>query len=397
MGFGRILIQSSCFILVTLFISSPTLAYEEFVAEGGNILRGEVALEYGYIDNFLFEDIQSKETTYLTLKPSVFVQTQFDRSLLQLSFNTSHYKFQQFSADNHSNYTFTPKYHYKFDDNKSLYFSGSISEQYELRGTGLSKGQAHTLTFGDEKQSQTAKVGYLYGSKESVAKLNIESGLNASRYNTRREQTRILDNTEYFINSNFDYLLSGNSYLSADFQFKQSDFTHNEQLDKFTIIALLGMKWRSSQITQFQALLGYQEAEFDEGTLAKTSTFNWRLDMNWQPTDYTQLQLYSGRDIETPNQLAVSYRVVDKHNLLVRSKMTDFFAVSADIGMKQEDIIFAHHQDSEDYFYSTVTANYQRNEWLSFLIRYTYKQLDTNVIGVSSDRHGISVAFSVSM
>ena len=397
MGFGRISILSSSFIVVTLFSSSSTLAYEEFVAEGGNILRGEVALEYGYIDNFLFEDKQSKETTYFLLKPTAFVQTQFDRSLLQLSFNTSHYKYQQFSADNHSNYTLAPKYHYKFDDNKSLYFSGSISEQYEPRGTGLSKGQANTLTVGDEKQNQMAKVGYLYGSKESVAKLNIESGLNVSRYNTRREQTRLLDNKEYFINSSFDYLLSGNSYLSADVQFKQSDITHNEQLDKSTISALLGMKWRSSQITQFQALLGYQEADFDSGSLAKTSTFNWRLDINWQPTDYTQLQLYSGRDLENTNQLTVNYRVVDTHNFLISSKMTDFFALSADIGFKQEDIVFTNHQDSEDYFYSTVTANYQRNEWLSFLIRYTYKQLDTNVIGASSDRHGISVAFSVSM
>ncbi|MFT5756737.1 MAG: hypothetical protein ACI9LM_001458 [Alteromonadaceae bacterium] len=397
MGFWRFLISSSCFFLVTLLNSSPAFSYEESVAKGGNILRAKVSLEYGYIDNFLFEDKQSKETDYLLLTPSVFVQTQFDRSLLQLNFNTSHYKYQQFSADNHSNYTFQPKYHYKFDDNKSLYFSGFFSEQYEYRGTWLSKGRAIELNVGDEKQNQMAKVGYLYGSNESVAQLNIESGLNVSRYSTRRAQTRLLDHKEYFINSSFDYLLSGHSYISADVKFKKSDFIHNEQLNKSAVSALLGMKWRSTQITQFQVLLGYQDVNFDGSTLANTNAFDWRLDMNWQPTEYTQLQLYSGRSVENPNQLSVSYRLVDTHNVNFQSKITDFFALSADVGVKQENIIFANHDNREDYFYSTLTADYQRNEWLSFLIRYSYKQLDGNVMGIDSDRHGISFAFSVSM
>jgi hypothetical protein len=397
MDFGRSLISSSCFFLVTLLSSSSIFAYEQFVAEGGNILRAKVSFEYGYIDNFLSEDTQSKETSYLVLAPNVFVQTQFDRSLLQLSFDTSHHKYQQFTADDHSNYSFQPKYHYKFDDNKSLYFSGSFSEQYEYRGTGLSKGRAIELNVGDKKQDQKGMLGYLYGSNESVAQFNIESGFNTSRYSTRRAHTRLLDNKEYFINSSFDYLLSGNTYISADVKFKKNDFPHNEQLDKSTTSALLGMKWRSTQITQFQVLLGYQGVDFNASALANTNSFNWRLDMNWQPTDYTKLQLYSGKSIENPNQLTVSYREVNTHNLTLSSRITDFFDLSADVGIKQEDIIFTNYEEQEDYFYSTVTANYQRNEWLSFLIRYSYKQLDANIIGASSDRHGISVTFSVTM
>jgi len=397
MGFRCSLISSLFFFIVTSLSNAPVYAYEELVGKGGNILRAKVSLEYGYIDNFLYEDKQSKETAYLTLSPSVFVQTQFDRSLLQLNFDTSHYKYQQFSEDDHSNYTFQPKYHYKFDKNKSLYLSGSFGEQYEYRGTWLSKGRAIELNVGDKKQNQMGKLGYLYGSKESVAQFTIEAGINTSRYSTRRSQTRLLDNNEYFINSSFDYLLSGNSYVGADVEFKKSDFNHNEQLNKSTTSALLGMKWSSTQITQFQALIGYQQVDFDSSVLANTNTFDWRIDMSWQPTDFTQVQLNSGRSVENPNQLTVSYRMVDTHNLNLQSKITDFFSLSADIGVKQEDIIFANHEDREDYFYSTMTANYERNEWLSFLIRYSYKQIDGNVIGVDSDRHGISLAISVSM
>lgn len=372
-------------------------AYSEFDLQKGNILRAKVSTEFGYTDNFLSEAEDLKETSFLLLRPTLFLQTEFEHSLLQINLDTKHYKYQNFSSDDHSNFTITPKYHYKFDTNKSVYFSGEMRNEFEVRGTGLSRGEAELLKTADEKNTYLGKLGFLYGHAESVAKLNFEMGIDNSRFSTRREQTSLVDGKEFFANNSFDYLFSDNSYITTDLNYKIIEFKNNPLLDKVKYVGLVGFKWTSTEITQFDFLVGYQKINFDNSILQNDSAFKWRVDVNWRPTLLTHLRVFSERDFEETNQLSNSYRVVDSYNLTINSSITDFFNASVDIGYRQEDIFFETDKNNENYFLAKLTLNYQRNDWLSLFLSYSYNQVDSNIVNNNSTVNGISVGFSATI
>jgi hypothetical protein len=372
-------------------------AQTDFVLESGNKFTAKLSSEYGQISNFLHQNKDEESTRYIKIEPSVFIQTQFSRHLLQLEANISHYQFSDFGEDDHSNLSFKPKYLFKLDHNKTLFADFKLQEEYEYRGTGLSLGNATSLTTGDDKKRVAANIGYLYGQIDSVAKLKLSIGQEDFRYTTRRIQNRALDRVDHKATASIDYLLSGKTYFAVDLAYIQSDFQHDKPLNKDEYALLVGMKWQSTAITQLQALVGYQTLSFEDQRLDSDNSFKWRFDMNWQPTFFSKININTQRNYETANRIAERYRVVDSTNLNVTHQFTDYFQTSVAIGYKQEEIIYLDQTDNEDYLYSALKFNYQRNDWLTLFAGFTFTDLETSDDNLNNQRNSLSLGFSVTI
>jgi len=391
----RLLLSSLVVSIAGLGSSVLVYAQEDFTFASGNKLTAELSSEYGQISNFLNQSDNEKSTGYFKVEPSVFLQTQASRHLVQMNGKVSHYKFTDFSEDDHSDLLLQPKYFFKLDNNKTFFTEIMWSEAYESRGTGLSLGDAESLTTGDNKKTVSADVGYLYGQEGSVAKLKLSLGQKDFRYKTRREQNQLLDRKDILAKAAFDYLLSGKTYFAIDLDYTQSDFRNNSQLNKNRYAALIGVKWQSTAITQLQALAGYHELSFDDNRLANDSGFKWRIDVNWRPTNFMQMNLNTLREFEATNRIADSYRIVDSTNLQISNQFTDFFKASVVIGHRKEEIVYPDKADKEDYFYSEVKLKYQRNEWLTIFAGFTLNELDASTNELNYQNNSLSLGFSV--
>jgi len=391
----RVLFITFGIFFVAISTAFTTKAATDFALESGNQFSAKLSSEYGQISNFLSSKHDEESTSFINIKPSVFIQTQLSRHLLQLNTHLSHYQFSEFDEDNHSSFRINPKYFFKLDKNKTLFGNVKWHENYEYRGTGLSLGDAKSLTSGDEKETLAANIGYLYGQVDSVAKLKFSIGQERFRYKTRREQSQLLDRVDNEALISFDYLLSGKTYFAVDFAYTQSDFEHNNQLNKDIYGLLAGMKWQSTAITQLQALVGYQELTFEDQSRASDHGFKWRIDINWQATRFMKLNINTQRNYETANRIADSYRVVDSTSLQVTNQFTDYFQTSATIGFKQEEIVYLNNTDNEDYFYSELKLNYQRNDWLTVFMGVTFKELESNINQLNYQGHSLSLGFNV--
>jgi len=387
----------SYFVIFLIGFGCCFIAYAQtgFTLESGNKLTTKLSSEYGQISNFLNQSDNKKSTGYFKIEPSVFLQSQMSRHLVQLNANVSHYKFTDFKEDDHSDLLLQPKYFFKLDNNKTLFAEIKWSEDYEYRGTNLSLGDAESLMTGDDTKTVSTNLGYLYGQEGSIAKLKLSVGQQDFRYKTRREHSQLLDRKDTSAKAEFDYLLSGKTYFAIDLDYTQSDFKHNSSINKNKYAALIGVKWQSTAITQLQALAGYHELSFDDKSLAKDSGFKWRVAVNWRPTKFTQVNINTLRDFETANRIADSYRVVDSTNLQISSQFTDYFQVSTVIGYKTEEIVYTGKTDDEDYFYSELKLKYQRNEWLTLFAGFTFKELDASEEQLSYQARSLSLGFSV--
>jgi len=378
-----------------LLTSFPLQAQTNFALAGGNKFTAKLLSEYGQMSNFLNKNDDEESTGFIKVEPSIFIQTQLSRHLMQIEANVSHYQFNDFSEDDHSNLFFKPNYYFKIDHNKTLFADIKLQEEYEYRGTELSLGDASSISTGDNKKTVAANIGYLYGQIDSVAKLRLSIGQEDFRYKTRRAQNQLLDRVDNNAAASVDYLLSGKTYFAVDLDYIQAKFKNNKALNSDEYSVLVGMKWQSTAATQLEALVGYQALTFEDDSFASDSAFKWRVDLNWQPTLINKVNINTQRNYETTNRIEDSYRVVDSTNLQVTHQFTDYFQTSAAVGYRKEKIVYIGKTDKENYLYSEIKLNYQRNDWLTFFAGFVFTELEANVERLNYQGHSLSLGFSV--
>jgi hypothetical protein len=389
-------IKSLYFLLIGIYSNTVT-AQDEFNSESGNNFKLSLKAEAGHEDNFLYSNKSELATSYLALKPNMKAQAQFERQMFTIDAETEHKKYQDFTKDDHSDFTLSSRYQYKLAGNKSLFVNASIENTYQRRGTGLSLGDGASITKGDDLEITEFSGGYTFGSKDSVAKFKIEVGHYESAFKTRRDITSRLDKQNDYTDLSFDYLLSGQAYIATNIFYEKLVSENNSLLDKEKHIALMGIKWQTTEISQFALLVGYQQIKFDESTFADDESFKWRFNFNWHPIHSTRVAFRSERDFEEANRISDSYRVVDSYDVKLISDITDFFEFVAVIGLKQEKVIYQQGSESEDYLFTNIQVNYKRNDWLSFFIKYDYNDLDSSESEYNYQRNSLSMGFNVSI
>jgi hypothetical protein len=390
-------ITVSLYFLLNFFYSTTAYGQNELNTKAGNHFNLSLKTEVGNEDNFFFENNGKVATTFFTLSPSISMQAQFERQLFSIKAISKHTKYQDFSKDDHTNFTLAPRYQYKLAENKALFINSSIENLYERRGTGLTLGEGSLINKGDDIEITEVSAGYIFGSKESVAKLKIEIGHYESAYQTRRDITYRLDKQNDFVDLSFDYLLSGQTYIATNIFYENIVSENNALLDKEKQIALMGIKWQTTEISQLALLVGYQQIKFNESTFADDDSFKWRFNFNWHPIHSTKVAFRSERDFEEANRISNSYRVVDSYDININTDFTDFFEVTAVIGAKQEKIIYQQGSESEDYLFTNIQVNYKRNDWLSFFLRYDYNDLDSSESEYNYQRNSLSIGFNDSI
>lgn len=363
----------------------------------GNQLVLSLDTEYGSTDNFFYSDANKVSEQYWLISPLLKVQLQSERQQFSFETEIDHTKYQDFSEDDHSDVLIKPSYVYKFTQNSSFYIEGHWQQLYEDRGTGLSIGAGESLAQGDETTSTNVKVGYALGSEQSTGKFNVNIGQYSLEYDTRREQTYVLDQSKTFANVSFDYRLPSGTFIATDFNYQAIEFDNNARNDKDKWSVLVGAKWQKSAVSQFSALIGYQKISFKQDSFEDDSAVKWRVKWDWSPLDTIKFSLSSERDFSEANRLTDSYRLVDNYQMKVSSKLSDFFTLSGRLGLSNEEIVYIESNESEDFVNAGLTLEYFANQRLSIFARYEFHDLSTSGVTFPYQRNSFSLGFNVSI
>ncbi len=366
-------------------------------AETENNLDLQVAAEAGYIDNFLYQAKNEQSTGFYKVSSVMALTSKSKQSAFELDATIASYAFQDFENDDHSDFSLMPTYQFKFAQNQRLHLSAHWLNSYNYRGTGLSLGDASSLTEGDEREDKGAKVGFEYGNEDSQGRLNFEVAYSEGEFTTRRAQTRQLDSETLNIKSSFDYLLSGKTYLAFDVDYRMTDFEYAAQSNRDALTGLVGVKWQTTVISELNFLIGYQNLKFENNTLADDDAFKWRFDYTWRPSDFTTMHVVSNRKFDESNRLTNSYRLAEVYQVDINHEFTEEFNVFAAFGLNRDQFITPESKRDEDYFSSTIMLNYQRTDRLNFHLRYQYKSLDANYGDLDYSYNSLTLGMAVKL
>lgn len=380
---------SRLFTICAIFCSMSAFVQ----AESENKLEANLVTEAGYIDNFLFQDSNEQSTAYYMLSSNLALTSKTQHSAFDFEAQLTSHFFDKFENDDHSDFSLIPKYQFKFTQNQLISLSAFWLNSYTYRGTGLSIGEAENLSQGDEAEDVGAAIGYEYGTVESQGKLNFELSYHENNFTTRRDHTRALDTEILSFNTNFDYLLSGKTFLAFDLDYKVTQYPNNPINNRDTITGLIGLKWYTTVISELNFLVGYQQLKFQDSHLSDEGTFKWRLDYTWRPSAFTQIHIVSNRKFDESYRLISSYRLAQTQQLDLEHAFTEYLNIFATVGLNNEQFITIQNTREEDYIFATLALDYQYSDRLSVQLNYHYKSLQANTeeIDYLYNRFGLSI------
>ena len=393
-------------LLITL-INNPTFAMSadnfngEFTYIEGNALQGKVDSEFGYNDNFLLTEVDKKTTSYFVISPSLFAQKQINAHLFQFLADSNLYKFTKFKQDSHSDISTLSKYHLKLAHSQKLFVTASFKKSYEYRGEGLSLANADTLLEGDNKKSYFVNTGYLYGHENSIAKAEFLIGKRGFSYSTRRNETRKLDLTGNYLQANFDYLISGKSYFSSKIQVESIDYQYNDSLNRKQYSALIGLKWKTTSITELAMLFGYEKASFNHKNLTDIQAVNdqtsfvWQGNITWQPIERITFNASTNRNIMESDKLINSITISDSYSFRANYVFSPQWSFSNEFKVVNKNIAINSRSLDESSLVNKLSASYQWRDWLAIYANYKFKTFDSSEIDFDVNSYSIGLKFSI--
>lgn len=312
----------------------------EFPFSEGNFLSSEIKPEFGNIDNFLRSDDNKQTTNFLKISPQLFIQTQGSGSLFQFQATANYFTFDEFSSDDHYDFSVLSKFHLRFAESQKIFLSGFIADDYEYRGTGLSLGEPNAIEEGDTRRNGFVNAGYLYGHQDSLARAKFLIGYRDFSYLTREQITNSLAYSSNYFQGDFDYLITGKTYFSTKVQYEDLSYDLNADLERKQYLALAGVKWESTELTQLHLLLGYEKAIFTNQIFKENDRFAWQVKLLWNPINRIRLDFTSGSEINDSYKIDQSISYSNYYDIGLDYDFNDELVFNVNSRIVNSDIIY---------------------------------------------------------
>lgn len=151
----------------------------------------------------------------------------------------------------------------------------------------------------DKFHKYTANLGYIFGSKDSRLKSDIDMGLESKRYYSNTATTSSLDYKLYSAKLSGYYGISDKTQLVARVLGTQSKFdSPSSALTRNAKEYRLrgGVKWRATGLTTGEVLAGYFRRHPDDASVNQFSGFDWVAKVTWKPVTSTSFVFETGRE-----------------------------------------------------------------------------------------------------
>ena len=285
------------------------------------------------------------------------------------------------------------KYHQSINENQSAIISAAFFNNYLERGQGLSKGTGTELEERDHRKSYFVNAAYQLGNDNSNAILKSLIGYRESTYQNRLEATQGLNHDAIYTQLDFQYNVSGKTYLTSQVTYEELNYDTNTQQDRGVTSVLAGMKWHKEEFTHFDFSLGSYFLDFDSGALQDLNDFRWKTKFRWSPIERIELSLESARSVDENRQVENSYLITDKYEFLFSYKFNEKLELFIQSRFDDSEYYYEDRNQREEAFSNNVSLFYKFRDDMSVSIGYVYKELNAIEEDIDYEKNQLVLGF----
>lgn len=374
---------------------------------GGILLTPTFDIEQRYDDNLLRESSNPLQSWATFITPSFVLQNNYGVNDLSLGYTLKRGDYADSSADNFTDHRLWTALHYNLHRRHTVSLDAEYEDGHDARGTRYSIGHGNELSHPDTYKNSQMQITYRYGGENATGKIDLRYKYKDVNYDGKQTDYLERDRQTHILGSTFYYQLAPNTDLLLDLSNAEVNYDFSvearNRLDSSEQKALVGIKWESTAATTGFAKIGMRRKDFDSEQRDSFDGFDWEVGVQWQPVDYSRVELSTNSDIKETDGQGDFIKKRD-YQLSWLHDWNDQFNSELEILYQNDKYARSRSaadrlvQDREDRDWGTkIAANYQFRRWLTFSIAYHYEQRNSNLDNLDFDRNLFSISLQASL
>ncbi|MFQ5661080.1 MAG: outer membrane beta-barrel protein [Gammaproteobacteria bacterium] len=276
----------------------------------------------------------------------------------------------------------TVRAEYAFQPTSRFYsaLKGEFKDTRDPRGTGRAEGVSTVLQADPDEWHSFGVEGNLgYGSKQAIARVEVDAGFVTKEYDTNRAFTFVRDRDDSYGAARFFYRLAPKTSLVLEGRAVHFEYDRNApgapSLDSNVFRGLGGITWEATYKTTGFLKVGYIDKEFASGLRQDDNAVTWEVGIEWRPRTYSIVNIATSRDFQETNGAGdfIQHDMVSfnwNHAWLKRLSSVVDFSYAKDM--------FDPTAREDDLINAGISINYNIRRWLTIGAGYHYRDRDSS-------------------
>lgn len=268
-------------------------------------------------------------------------------------------------------------------------FRGGLSVElldiYELEHDTAGSGPTSSLDKFTSNLFETS-VGYDISSK---TKLEVEYAWYTLGYDDDASQFR--DRDDHRISGRAFYRFLPKTSALLEYNLISLDYDENVLSDSDEHQVYLGLEWRQTIKSQWRAMLGYGEKDFDDSARSDVDNFLTEIQFRHRFTSKTYADLRGTRRTNETDSLGADYILSHKIQLRYYQRISAKLLASANLYYRNDDYKGSGSlgDRSDNYYGAGLDLKYRLTRWLSLAGGYSFLQRNSNIQPSDYDKNSV--------
>jgi hypothetical protein len=390
------LTQPLALILIALPIASSVLAAEpEGIRSGSAIYFPHAKVAVGHDDNVLSQETNPISSTVIYTDAGIQAQVLQDNQKGAFEFGVAAQigSYQDSSADDYQDGSVNAGYIFQPNDKMKVSGKLSLDQLHEARRPAT----LATSTEPDVYQNSNLDGEFYYGINDmDGADTLISLGITDRTYKTNLGANLSKERQQSEVSGMLRFPVAPNTRLRVSVGFTDFDYDTANNLDSIENRNLLGVEWQASDQTLISLDIGLQTKKFDQNSNADDELEVWEASIAWSPEKFNRFELTASKDFDESATTAnyLSKKTVD---LSWSYDWEDYFSTVLAIGSSDDKSFNTGSTTVDTNSYVSFSADYELMPTLSVTAALSKVEVDSQVVGGSSDKNlitmGIAAAF----
>jgi len=362
---------------------------------GGLAWYPELNIELGATDNLFRERDASVNTGFTYVTPSLTANGDVNDALhYAFGYSAAIKRYFSSSDDNHEDQFLNARTRYQVGPDADIEVRFSLTDDHELRGEGLTEGEA--LTVDEPIPRQTTEYGATGRYGFTGRGLAVELDLSASerRYDAfpdltavrERDVDRVRMSASYDLTPSVDAVAE---LIHSDVDFlllNDDDLSQDSEQTRWSV----GVSWDALAKTTGELKIGEISKDFDAAEFGSISEPAWEVALVWEPRTYSTLRVGHRRTITEGARANDTFTLLDASELSWSYDLNDRLTSRALLGRNDAQVTGETSRDVVTYV-ADLSLRYTYSSRISIRGRYRYADQDSNVTEFNHTRNLMSV------
>ncbi len=379
---------ASCFTVFGLigltFTPAAEATIEPYSMGGGWSILPLAYYRGLYTDNLYLEPASKKESGFIhTLGSSVDLGYESSRIVYK---NTSYIErdIYENSQDNFLGMGSDGLLAYSPLNRHYLEVKGSVSREQVQRGVGRSAYGNGTDESLDKYVMGSMDGKYVYGVRDSIARLRAMSGFEVKNYFNNSSFTDELNYHSLSIGGGADAKVGGKTYILFETIMEEIYYEGSSQVaqrkEATVLTSLVGMSWDISGSTTGAAKFGYTQRDFHEDEVDDKSGLAWEVSLEWMPDEVSMLTLES-RSLFQESDLPASTTFDRSASVAYERNISVFYDFTGGFDYTVKDYTESASEETKIKYF--LGLNYYPTRHLGMNFKYEWSYRNLNLVNIT--------------